>query len=162
MHMKIRNLGLVLASVLALAACDKGSESSGNPPAAQPPKAAAPKPAAAVGPDGPESITVPANLAPSTDAAVIEKGEKLFSAKGCVACHKIGGGKLVGPDLQGVTERRSAKWIGRMILKPDVMVREDPTAKQLLATYLTPMSAQGVDPENELPALLSYLKAHEK
>ncbi|MEM4658894.1 MAG: c-type cytochrome, partial [Candidatus Methanosuratincola sp.] len=28
-----------------------------------------------------------------------EKGEKLFAEKGCAACHTIGKGKLVGPDL---------------------------------------------------------------
>ena len=29
----------------------------------------------------------------------ISEGEQLFTAKGCNACHSIGGGDLVGPDL---------------------------------------------------------------
>jgi mono/diheme cytochrome c family protein len=111
-------------------------------------------------PAGPESIAVPA-VAYSKDAADIEKGEDLFKQKGCAACHKIGGGKLVGPDLRGVTARRNPKWIARMILKPEGMVKEDETAKELLKTHMTPMSNQNVDPATELPALLAYLHANE-
>lgn len=29
----------------------------------------------------------------------------------CAACHKVGGGRLIGPDLAGVTERRSEEWL---------------------------------------------------
>ncbi len=47
-----------------------------------------------------------------------------------------------------------------MILRPDLMVKEDPTAKDLFKTYLTPMPNQGV-PEADLPALMSYLKSNE-
>ncbi len=32
------------------------------------------------------------------------EAEKNFAV--CKACHTIGGGKLIGPDLKGVTERR--------------------------------------------------------
>ena len=143
---------VLLALALSSAACGKaggGESMAQGAPAADPA-------------DGPASIALPATLAVSTDPAIVKKGEALFAGKGCTACHKIGGGKLVGPDLQGVTARRSTRWIARMILHPEVMLREDPTAKQLLATHLTPMSAQGVEPESELPALLSYLKSKER
>ncbi|MBI2391339.1 MAG: cytochrome c [Deltaproteobacteria bacterium] len=96
----------------------------------------------------------------STAQADLDKGKELFQAKGCNGCHKIGGGKLVGPDLKGVTARRDKQWIAKMILRPDVMVKEDPTAKDLFKTYLTAMPNQGV-PEGDLPALMSYLKANE-
>jgi cytochrome c551/c552 len=33
----------------------------------------------------------------------------------CKACHTIGGGKLVGPDLQGVTERYDEAWLIKFI-----------------------------------------------
>lgn len=110
--------------------------------------------------DGPPDIDVP-DISYSTAAADIAKGKELFGAKGCVACHRIGGGKLVGPDLKGVTGRRHEKWIEKMILHPEVMLREDATAKGLFATHLTAMANQSVDPKTELPYLLAYLKSNE-
>ncbi|MBK7859661.1 MAG: cytochrome c [Archangiaceae bacterium] len=107
------------------------------------------------------SVEVP-KLDISTDAAAIAQGRDLFSAKGCVGCHKIGGGKLVGPDLKGVTARRDPEWLAKMILRPDVMVKEDDTAKKLLAEHMVPMPNQNVDAQKELPLLLSFLKSNEK
>ena len=43
-----------------------------------------------------------------------EPGEQLFQTS-CSACHTLGGGRLVGPDLIAVGERRSAEWIGQFI-----------------------------------------------
>lgn len=96
----------------------------------------------------------------STAQADIDKGKEVFTAKGCNGCHKIGGGKLVGPDLKGVTGRRDKQWLVKMIMRPDLMTKEDATAKDLFKTYMTQMPNQGV-PEADLPALLSYLKANE-
>lgn len=92
------------------------------------------------------------------DLELASRGEQLFTRKGCVACHKIGEGRLVGPDLMGVTERRTAGWIVAMITAPDSMLRSDPTAKDLYAEYFTPMSDQKVQPE-EARALYEYLRA---
>ena len=131
---------LWLVTALAMTACSKGAGGGVD--------------------DGPASIEVP-NLEVSDKPEDIAKGEATFVAKGCDACHKIGGGKLVGPDLQGVTSRRSVKWIEKMILKPDVMLQEDPVAKQLLAAHMTAMANQNVSATDELPFILAYLKAHE-
>jgi len=131
------------------------------PPAVTAPTSAAPAPAAAavtVGPDGPESIQVPA-FEVSTDPAVIAKGQATFDAKGCGACHQFGS-KLVGPDLDGVLTRRSPTWAARQILHPEIMLKEDPTTKKLLAELMVPMPNQGVAPE-DIGALLSFLKSKE-
>lgn len=97
----------------------------------------------------------------STKAEDIAKGEEAFALKGCTACHKIGGGRLVGPDLKGVTARRDEVWLKKMILRPDVMVKEDDIARKMLAEYMTPMPNQGVDPAADLPYILAYLKSVE-
>lgn len=36
----------------------------------------------------------------------------------CVSCHTIGGGRLVGPDLKSVTERKDREWLARFISDP--------------------------------------------
>jgi len=54
----------------------------------------------------------------------------------CAACHTVGGGKLVGPDLAGVAERRSEEWLIAFIKSPKSMIDSgDETAKGLLAEH---------------------------
>ncbi len=86
-----------------------------------------------------------------------EKGEEAFKSKGCSACHTIGKGKLTGPDLAGVTQRRKLEWIQNQILHPEEMLEKDPIAKELLATYLIRMPNQGVTP-GEAQAIIMYLR----
>lgn len=50
-------------------------------------------------------------------------GEKLFKAT-CTACHTIGKGRLVGPDLSGVYERADQEWLIRFIRSSQEMVKE--------------------------------------
>jgi mono/diheme cytochrome c family protein len=152
-----------LALLLGLAAC--GTPASTTPPSSTPQPSAAPAAAAAVpaapanvGPDGPEAIPVP-EFALSTDPAVIAKGQAVFDAKGCGACHQFGN-KLVGPDLDGVLTRRTPKWVARMILHPDRMLKEDPEARKLFTELMVPMTNQGVPPE-DIGAVLSFLKSKE-
>ncbi len=112
-------------------------------------------------PAGPESIAAPL-FTISTAAADVEHGNAIFTKKGCFACHKIGGGKLVGPDLKGVTARRNPLWIERIILHPEIMMQQDATTRELVRQHAAPMVNQQVNPDSELPALLAYLKANER
>jgi mono/diheme cytochrome c family protein len=89
------------------------------------------------------------------DEKLAEEGKVEFKAK-CSACHKISK-RFVGPALVGVTERRSPEWIMNMILNPEVMVAEDPIAKQLLAEYSAPMANQNLT-EQEARAILEYFR----
>jgi len=60
-------------------------------------------------------------------------GETIFQTK-CVACHTIGKGKLVGPDLKDVAARRDARWLKSFIADPNkLFAANDPTAQQLLS-----------------------------
>ncbi|MCA9314020.1 MAG: c-type cytochrome [Planctomycetes bacterium] len=54
----------------------------------------------------------------------------------CSSCHTIGGGRLTGPDLKGVGERRDPEWLIRFVLDPGAVIDAgDPTALELLATH---------------------------
>ncbi len=88
-------------------------------------------------------------------------GEKLFTEKGCIACHTIGNGKLAGPDLLGVTERREIEWLKKWLKSPDTMVMTDPIAKEMLKEYFVPMPNQGLNDE-EIELLIDYFKTKDK
>jgi protein SCO1 len=76
-----------------------------------------------------------ANLADSGPIRNFDKGKYLFG-KNCLACHTIGHGDLIGPDLLGITRIRSHQWLARMIQRPDLMLSEkDPIATALFKKY---------------------------
>ena len=109
------------------------------------------------------AVTLPADLdqgpraaASEADDAKAKLGEALFQNKGCSACH--GFGKRVScPDLQGVSMRRTAKWMEYQILHPDVMTKQDPTARALFAQYSMQMPKQGLT-EDEARSVIEFLK----
>ncbi len=98
---------------------------------------------------------VPASRAapPGQDAG---QGAALFQQY-CVGCHTIGGGVLVGPDLQGVTTRRTPDWLLKWIADPPGMIaQKDPTAVQLAGQYQTQMPTLGLS-QADVNALIGYL-----
>lgn len=78
------------------------------------------------------------------DPMMADVGAELFR-RNCVACHSLGGGSVVGPDLRGVTTRRSPAWIRGMIARPDSMLRVDSVAQALLVHYQVPMLNRELD-----------------
>jgi protein SCO1 len=65
----------------------------------------------------------------------ISKGQFIFDSR-CSACHTIGQGERIGPDLHGVTSRRDAAWLVRYVVAPDRLLAEkDPVAVQLFEKY---------------------------
>lgn len=94
-------------------------------------------------------------LAPGAGAAG-EDGKAIFDRL-CAGCHTIGGGKLAGPDLQGLPERRERAWVERFILAPDqVIASGDPIATQLVDEYGTQMPNLGVT-QAQIGPLLTLL-----
>jgi len=90
------------------------------------------------------------------DPTLAAKGEEVFNAN-CTACHKIDR-KFIGPAMEGVVDRRAPEWIMNMILDPELMVKEDPIARQLLMDYNgSPMANQGIS-EEDARALLEYFR----
>ncbi len=89
----------------------------------------------------------PAQQAGSTDGSALknfDRGKYLFG-RDCVACHTIGHGDKVGPDLLGVVHVRSRQWLTQMIQHPDQMEEKDPIATALLKKYSVRMPNIYVD-----------------
>ena len=62
-------------------------------------------------------------------------GEELFVTR-CSACHTIGKGDKLGPDLFAVASNRDRLWLMRWLQEPDVMLAEkDPLAMALYTKY---------------------------
>jgi|GEM_PF-108120 len=92
------------------------------------------------------------------NAADAEQGKQLFQDKGCTACHSIGKGPLVGPDLQGVTTKRPHEWLEQWITAPDAMLaKKDPYAVSLLHEFHdVEMPNLGLS-KPDVDAILAYL-----
>jgi protein SCO1 len=64
-----------------------------------------------------------------------DKGQYIFATH-CSACHSIGHGDKIGPDLLGVTTVRDRAWLARFIATPDKVLNEkDPIATVLFDKY---------------------------
>lgn len=132
----LRRWGLVvlgLGGLVTLGACERG-------PALDPALAEAPLPA----PDAP------------VDAELADAGAWHFQ-RNCVACHSVGGGDGVGPDLGGITTRRSPAWIEAMIRRPDSMLVNDSIARSLLQRYQVPMLDRQLDGAR-VRAIMEFLR----
>ena len=85
------------------------------------------------------------------------RANKLFQ-NNCAACHTMGKGALVGPDLKGVTARRPHEWLEQWIAAPDaVLAKKDPYAINLLHQFHdVPMPNLGLS-ASDVDAVLAYL-----
>ena len=102
----------------------------------------------------PEHHNIPETAVPSTPEAV--QGKLAFESK-CLACHSVGEGDRLGPDLLGVTERRTEEWIEEFLEDPEEMFESDPDAQALLARYQVPMPDQNLN-DAEIEQLIAYFR----
>ena len=79
-----------------------------------------------------EHHNIPASATPTDPDAV--QGKLNFESK-CLACHSVGEGKKLGPDVAGVTKRRSDEWLARWLKEPEKMLETDADAKAMLKEY---------------------------
>jgi nitrite reductase (NO-forming) len=80
----------------------------------------------------PEAHVTPARgAAAPVDQALVARGSWLFRHRSCDACHSLGQGMMAGPDLAGVSDRRTNEWLHRWLKNPPEMLESDPIAKQL-------------------------------
>jgi len=89
-------------------------------------------------------------------SANVTNGESV--AKKCLACHTVGEGDKLGPDVAGVTKRRSKEWLARWLKEPEKMLQTDADAKALLKEYNNiPMPNQNLT-DAEIKQYLKYFE----
>lgn len=91
----------------------------------------------------------------STDR--VRAGAQLFVTKGCGRCHQLSQGYADGPDLRGVTARRSCDWVVALLTDTENMIQTDPDLQQLRIEHFLDM------PDHKLSvldarALYAYLR----
>ena len=88
------------------------------------------------------------------------EGEKLFSTI-CVACHTIGSGRLVGPDLKDVDKKVSDKWMKAFIKSSQTVVKSgDKTANALFLEYSSiVMPDQPTFTDAQISSIIAYIKS---
>jgi protein SCO1/2 len=95
-------------------------------------------------------------------AKAVAQPEYIFRSR-CAACHTIGKGAAVGPDLLGVTARRDRAWLARYIAEPDrVLAEGDPIATQLLARFHDVRMPNLELSSGEVAMLLGYLAEQDR
>ena len=88
----------------------------------------------------------------------VDVGEYTFTNH-CIACHSIGGGDAIGPDLKGVAAKRDHAWLRRFISRPDlVLADEDPVARALLAKYKQVRMPNLSLTEQDAAVLIDYIE----
>jgi mono/diheme cytochrome c family protein len=95
------------------------------------------------------AVSVPAAADPATTFARV-----------CSACHTFGKGPLIGPDLKGVTSRRTRAWLSAWMASPESLLRSgDAAAAELFSRFKPLRMPDGLVSTAEISALIDYLAA---
>jgi cytochrome c2 len=106
------------------------------------------------------ALTVGARLGSAQELAM--RGSKVFTNKGCNVCHTIGrsGNTAEGPDLAGVTDRRTREWLTSWLKDPNAMFGSDAAADAMFEQYHHVKMPNMHLSEGDIAALIAYLGQH--
>ena len=77
----------------------------------------------------------------------------------CSACHTIDKGKLVGPDLVNIQERRSDEWLQKFIKSSQTLIKSgDPDAVAVFKEYNSMVMPDAPFNDNQINAIIDYIK----
>ena len=84
-------------------------------------------------------------------------GETIFK-RNCLACHTIGEGVRVGPDLQDVHQRREPEWLERWVADPLGMAENDSIGREIFAEFNHVPMAPSFLSDDEIGDVLDYIR----
>ncbi|MDH3650735.1 MAG: cytochrome c [Saprospiraceae bacterium] len=89
-----------------------------------------------------------------------EEVRALFGMK-CGICHTIGMGKLIGPDLAYVQDRRSPEWLLTYIRSSQKMIQSgDPDAVAIYEEYNQMVMPDPMIPDTDIKAIITFISNH--
>ena len=98
-------------------------------------------------------FTFPLNIFPQND-----DGAQIFKTN-CISCHTIGGGRLIGPDLEGITKKRKTDWLKKWInSSSDLIASGDADAIAIFEEYNKVAMTSFYFEDEDMDALLAYLE----
>jgi cytochrome c2 len=102
-------------------------------------------------------LSILVSLAWLSDGRAQQPGEQDYQAL-CAPCHTIGGGRLIGPDLAGVHDRRSEEWLMEFVQSSQSMIeRGDPEAIAVFEEYSSLLMPDPPLSEVQVRDVLVYL-----
>ncbi|TPE42574.1 c-type cytochrome [Pontibacter mangrovi] len=93
------------------------------------------------------------------DPAVISAGESLFK-NNCAVCHSAGSDVIVGPGLQGVTERRSEAWLLKWVKNSQALIQSgDADAVAIYNEFNKQAMPSFAFSDDEIKSILAYISS---
>jgi cytochrome c2 len=103
-------------------------------------------------------VAVGITLSSPASAQDTRSGEQIFSTI-CVACHTVGQGQRVGPDLAGVHERHSEEWMIEFIRSSQTVIKSgDPEAVALAAGFPGLIMPDNILSDDQIRSVLDHLR----
>lgn len=88
-----------------------------------------------------------------------DEGEQLFNTI-CIACHTIGEGKLLGPDLKNMHKRHSEEWMIKFIRSSQNMIKEgDEKAVKLFNEYNMIVMPDNAFTDEQIKSIIAFIKS---
>lgn len=88
------------------------------------------------------------------------QGEQLFKQR-CTACHTVGGGKLIGPDLANVQVRRTEEWIIKFVQSSQSVIKSgDTTAVAVFNQHNKVVMPDQDLNGNQIKSIVAYIAAN--
>ena len=106
---------------------------------------------------GPALVWAQAVGAPKIDPMLEQWGERAWNMRQCFGCHELGREQSTGPDLIGVTDRRSVAWLKKWLKDPVEMTADDSIAAALKQQYNSQMPNFGLT-DRDIEGLIQFLE----
>jgi len=105
---------------------------------------------------GVDSLHAQAAAPMKIDPVAAQWGQYIWKNRQCQGCHELGRDQSTGPDLVGVTNRRSADWLRSWFKDPSAMTSSDSIAMALKKKYGSQMPNLDLKPR-DIEGLINYL-----